>query len=141
MKQITRNQIGRPVGKTVLLSITAGLGIILLGAVITAALVSNGTLDESSIQTVSMLILAIGAFATAIISTGGQSGNFALQMTAACGIVYLVLVGMNIMLFDGAFPRIAACTLVFALGVALAVADKIIRGKTGSRGRFKYRFR
>ena len=131
----------RPVGTTVLIAVGMGICAMLLGAVITAALVAGGRLDESSVAAASIVSMAIAAFLTAIFSMAGEGANAAISFAAACGIVYLVPVGLNIALFGCNFSRFGSCTLVFLLGIAGAFAVKIIRGKAGAKRKIKYRFR
>ncbi len=125
------------VAMQILISVIISIAVVLLGAMILTALVSAGTVSETAYQTVAVVILAISAWAGSMAAMGGQPPVLA----GAAAVYYLVLLSVNIILFDGDFSGIGWGTTAVILGVAAAFGMKAALTSGGGKRKIKYRYR
>lgn len=140
MKQTEFKKRGRAVGAQVLIGILIGAATVVLGAAVVAFMVSSSTIEAPAIKAAALILVAIGFFITTIVSSGEKEGA-ALRITAAAGILYVLLISANLIISGGQFDRTGITTLMALLGSAAAVGVKIARWKGAGKGKYKYHFR
>lgn len=134
---------GKPTGLAT--SIPAGLaaGTIaallwtVVGAAITAGLISGETLPESAIGYGALVILITASFLSAQISFHKIKHRRALVSLAAGGIFYLVLLSMNALFFGGQYAGMG----VTALAVLAGCGTSLLLGLRQGRGRSSVKYK
>ena len=76
----------------------------------------------------------------AVIATVGE-GKWWFPLAAFVAIGYIVLLAINILLFDGAVERIGPGSLTVLMGALTAAGLKFLPIAVPAKKKFKYRFR
>ena len=116
-KKLSGGSMGIPGGLAV--GAVTSMAITLGGAAIIAALLASEKIGEGATQSLSMIIQALAAIAGALCSYS-ITRKMRLQVCLLSGVCYfLILLGMNALLFDGQYSGVWLSGLVILAGSAL----------------------
>ena len=139
MKQ-TAYRTGGHVGRKVIISILVYLILLAAGTALLATLILGGRIGEERIGIISLVLLYGATVMGAVIASVGEE-NWWLPLAAFAAIGYILLLAINILLFDGAMERIGIGSLAMFLGALTAAGLKFLPVAAPAKKRFKYRFR
>ncbi len=139
MGNLKRKQGGKSaVGRDILLSLLVSIAVFIVGAIVITALVSSGTVEGTGFQPYAIAVLTASTFLGSLAAVQNQNW---MVVAASAGIYYILLVCINIVLFDGSFAGLGWGTAAVAFGVLAAVAIKTVRETGGKKPKYKYRYR
>ena len=110
------------------------------GAALLATLILSGRIGEERIGIISLVLLYGATVMGAVIASVGEE-NWWLPLAAFAAIGYILLLAINILLFDGAMERIGIGSLAMLLGALTAAGLKFIPIVAPQKKKYKYRFR
>ena len=110
------------------------------GAALLATLILGGRIGEEGIGIISLVLLYGTTVMGAVVSSVGEE-NWWLPLATFAAIGYILLLAINILLFDGAMERIGIGSLAMLLGMLTAAGLKFLPVAAPAKKRFKYRFR
>ena len=117
-----KKSVGENKGSSVLRSISVGVlscsAVSILGAAGAASLVINERMQESSMRYFSLAILLLATFLGGLIAAKLAGQKRALVSGIVALIYSLLLVGITILFFEGAFVNVLMSMLAVALGFA-----------------------
>lgn len=127
--------------KGVILSALTSLIMVFFGAALLTALISAGTIDESAFSGFAWVVLFLSALAGSLAGYFGAKENGIVAAVSGAAVFYILLVCINIMLFDGQFSGIGWGSLMMLLGAAAGVVIKNVPFTGRRKGKYKYRYR
>ena len=127
--------------KGILLSLVISVVVMMLGAISVTALVSSGAVDETGYTGIIWLILALSALCGGISGFAVEKDKGFIVVIGGAAIYYLVLICINIVLFDGQFLGIGMGTFMVILGVGGSILLKNIPFTGSRKTKYKYRYR
>ena len=110
------------------------------GAALLATLILSGRIGEERIGIISLVLLYGATVMGAVIASVGEE-NWWLPLATFAAIGYILLLAINILLFDGAMERVGIGSLAMLLGALTAAGLKFLPVAAPAKKRFKYRFR
>lgn len=99
--------------------------VVLLGSLLLAYLVLKGNISMNMIGVVSAVILSFSAAAGALVATGLSKDNRLLVTGITAMATYLILLGINVVFFDGQFAGIGLTALMIIAGAGVTLLPKL----------------
>lgn len=127
--------------KGILLSLVISLCLLVLGAISVTAMVSSGAIEETSYTGFVWLILALSALGGGISGLAVEKDKGFIAVIGGAAVFYLILICLNIVLFDGQFLGIGMGTLMVALGAGGSILLKNIPFAGRHKAKYKYHYR
>lgn len=127
--------------KGVILSSFISVIVMFVGTALITALISAGTIDGSDFSGFVWIVLFLSALIGSLVGIMSAGEGGIIAAVSGTAVFYLLLAGMNIMLFDGHFSGIGWGSMMVLLGAAAGILVKNVPLAGRQKGKYKYRYR
>ena len=133
------NAVAQKGAKPIFIGVVISVLVGLLGTVLVAFLLGQGSVTEKSVGLCTKIITFVSAFLGSLVCVSQMNEKIMLYAGICNGVYFFLLAALNILAFDGRFNGVIIYVVLFLFSVAISslIGAKRVQGKGNVKFRMK----